>query len=150
MGFSGLSIHHFGAVYRTKLPVITGHAITRYIVGAAADGKVEVVLSVEFSKQLRAMAPEHKVTRLFGQNPFSVSLGDTLYLGLCYPLLGAAALAYPVLHIDEASEEIRLLIGDHQGRWLSSEAGSSSVVEIDLPELRSFFDAFGLLFYRSG
>lgn len=147
-GFPGYSLKDLEASYKhcaECLVAISGNDIEQYIVGRKPDGKVEIVLNAKFSNVLRKRSPRNRVANLVRQNPFSVSLhNSTLYIGICYPRIGAAALNFPVMHIEEEKEKIRLLIGDRQGRWSSLGNGPSEDVDIDPPELRRFFSDFNL------
>lgn len=151
-GFPGYTLKDLEASYKTCsecLVAISGNDIERYIVGRKPDGKVEIVLNAKFSNGLRKRSPQNRVANLVRQNPFSVSLNNrSLYIGFIYPLIGAAALNFPVMHIEEEKEQIRLLIGDRQGRWISSGNGPNDEVDIDPPELRRFFSDFNLKSFR--
>jgi hypothetical protein len=82
--------------------------------------------------------------------PFRVSCDyQELFVGVLYPLEGAAALRTPVLHIaDEPgdSDGIVLLLGAWQGAWAVPTSGDVALRErIDRSELRASFCARGIL-----
>ncbi len=132
------------------LATLTEQDVAAYVAARAPDGRVELELTAGASEALRARAPEGRAAELFGEGPFAVSLdGRRLYLGQCYLRMGAAALRYPVMHVEDEDGRVRLRIGDVQGRWAAGVAGGpEETSRMDPPELRALFAGLGKLVER--
>lgn len=81
--------------------------------------------------------------------PFRLSCDDeTLFVGLIYNRNGAAALSFPVLHIEQTEGgPVRLLLGATLGEWtgLHGFSAEEDKQRIDRTELRATFCARGIL-----
>src|SRR5262249_26599097 len=85
---------------------------------------------------------------VFQEGAFTVRLDDSfLYGGQCYPVYGAAALRYPVIHVsgeNAAGRRMILAVKPQQAPFLDSNDPSLST-RIDPPALRDHFRSLGRL-----
>jgi len=114
---------------------------------AAAEPAPASRLELHTAAQASGGATELEEAR---ERPFRVSCGGkSLFVGVVYEEIGAAALKVPVLHIaPDADGSLRLRIGAWQGAWILPATGLGSVEQrerIDRPELRAVFCRRGVL-----
>jgi hypothetical protein len=121
--------------------VISERDILEYRVGDKPAGRVELQLSAQASSRITRKR-EGMYQDVCEEGLFTVALdGKPLYRGQCYTKIGAAALNYPVMHIESGNDGTKVLrIGSHQGAWIGMEARDSALAaRIDPPELRELF-----------
>ncbi len=103
------------------------------------SGTVELVLDEAATKRVAGGRP---LTDACGEGPFVVLFDEELlYGGQCYPAMGAAALAYPVIHTDDDHGRLVLRVAPAQGSW--DPGDRESTARIDPPVLRARFERLG-------
>lgn len=148
--YEELEAHYGSCTAATGYYTLTERDVELYRVPAAPDGRVELELTAAASAALRLRAGDRDVGWVFGEDPFAVALdGARLFLGLDYFIGGAAALQFPVLHVQDEAGRIWLRIGEYQGSW-AGWGPTEPVVDprVDPPELRTFFRELGRLAER--
>lgn len=143
--YADLEARHGSCGAGPCLATVTERDVETYVAGRDPDGRVELELTAAASEELRARSPGGAVADLFGEGPFAVSLdGRRLYLGLCYFRGGAAALRFPVMHVEDEDGRVRLRVGDVQGRWVMGAGGDTEdLARMDPAELRALFAGLG-------
>jgi len=135
------------------IAVIDERDIDEYRVAEVAPGpSVEIVLSEAATKRIAPGAVGSEETafgwqQVFGEGPFSIRLdGKFLFGGQCYPVMGAAALRYPVIHVRGADRGKRMVLAikPQQAPWLDPD-DPASASRIDPPVLRDHFRSLGRL-----
>jgi hypothetical protein len=127
--------------------VFTERDILKYRMSEKPSGRVELQLTAEASSRI-ARKREGIYKDVCEEGLFTITLdGKSLYRGQCYLRIGAAALRYPVMHIESGNDgTMALRIGSYQGVWAGMQAPDSSAIErIDPPQLREFFRQLGKL-----
>jgi hypothetical protein len=121
--------------------------VDAYRVEQPAAGRVEVVLTERASAGARRRSsPGQVADALCLEGPFVVALdGRELYVGQCYGRMGAAALRYPVMHIEEEEGRVLLRVGEVQGRWAGVRGDAATRRRMDPPALRALFESLGKL-----
>jgi hypothetical protein len=121
--------------------------IVKYRVSEKPSGRVELLLTAQASSRI-ARKREGMYKDVCEEGLFTVTLnGKSLFRGQCYTWMGAAALRYPVMHIDLKDDgTVALRIGAQQGQWMGMQATDGAAIErIDPPELRELFKKLGKL-----
>jgi hypothetical protein len=117
--------------------------IESYRVAATPSGRVELVLTEAASRRLLGTGRADDVC---GEGPFVVLLdGAFLYGGQCYPAMGAAALNYPVAHLDTRDARLVIRIGASQMTWMLAGDPPSAAADVDPAALRTLFEGAGRL-----
>jgi hypothetical protein len=127
--------------------LLTERDIVKYRVSEKPSGRVELLLTAQASSRI-ARKGEGMYKDVCEEGLFTVSLeGKSMYRGQCYVRIGAAALRYPVMHIEPVGDEVMALrIGSQQGEWAGMKSRDSAAIErIDPPELRELFRSLGKL-----
>jgi len=119
---------------------LTEADVVEYRVGDPPSGQVDLVLTAGASALVKADPDSGEDVCMEG--PFVVSFeGRELFMGQCYLRMGAAALQFPVMHIEEEAGRVVLFIRDQQG----GAGGEESKRRMDPPELRQLFAELGRL-----
>jgi len=136
---------------KAKIDALSGEVVLSIPDAGVALAAADPAPSARFEFTLNERATELYAPALatFYTQAFRLSCdGEELFVGLIYNRYGAAALAFPVLHIEhEEGEPVHLLLGASLGEWTGLHGTSTDEAKqrIDRPELRAAFCAKGVL-----
>jgi hypothetical protein len=115
--------------------------VERAAAESSPAARFEMTLSSGASEEFAALAE-------LDLHPFRLSCDDReLFVGVIYPLVGAAAILTPVLHVESENDVLVLRLGAWQGAWPFAGSGGDDVLRarIDRAELRGTFCGRGIL-----
>jgi hypothetical protein len=118
---------------------LTEEDVAAFQADAAPSSRMLIGLTDQSSRRWSAALAGMKDTQ-----PFTVSLdGRTLYLGVVYTMIGAAAIQTPVLHIQDNKGRMELRLGAWQGAWYGMGRGDAS--RLEQKDVRALFEKRGVL-----
>lgn len=118
---------------------LTEDDVASFQADAAPSSRFVITLTAQAAQRWSAALKAMSETQ-----PFTVAVnGETLYVGVVYNIMGAAAIQTPVLHLQEADGKVELRIGAWQGAWYGMGRGDAS--RIERKEIRELFAKQGVL-----
>lgn len=117
--------------------VLTEHDIEAYRVDETPSGAIDIVLTEAAGKRV---APT-EASDVCAEGVFELTLDEKpLFIGQCYPTIGAAALMFPVIHVRRDGEQVTLELRSQQPPFAPE---AKDAARMDPSVVRAFFESLG-------